>query len=215
MDDRTLKQELLEELDFEPSLHATDLGVIVDGGVVTLAGHVPSLAAKTTVIRIVGTVRGVRAIADLIEVRPVGAHMTADDEIAKRVVNTLRWNTSVPQDRIHVTVTHGWVTLRGDVEWHYQARAAEQAVRRLLGVIGVNNQLKIVSTGSVEDVRDRIRRALQRNVAVDVKDIHIAARDGVVTLEGKVRHLAQCRVVERAAWSVPGVVEVIDNLAVM
>lgn len=215
MDDRTLKQDILDELDFEPSLHATDLGVMVDGGVVTLTGHVPSLAAKTTVVEIVESVRGVRAVADEIEVRPVGAHMTADDEIAKRVVNTLRWNTSVPQDRIHVTVTHGWVTLHGDVEWRYQSHAAEHAVRRLLGVIGVNNQLKVMSNASVDDVGDRIRRALQRSAAVDIEDVHIAAQDGMVTLEGKVRRLAERRSVERMAWSVPGVVDVIDKITVM
>lgn len=215
MDDKTLRQDILEELDFEPSLHSTDLGVVVEGRVVTLRGHVPSLAAQTTLIEIVESVRGVRAIADEIEVRPVGAHITADDEIAKRVVNTLKWNACVPAEMIHVTVGRGWVTLRGDVEWQYQSHAAEHAIRRLLGVIGVNNQIKVVSSASVEDVSDRIRDALQRNAEIEAKDIHITVHGGVVTLEGKVRQLAERRNVERAAWSVPGVVAVVDRIAVM
>ena len=215
MGDRELKRDILEELDFEPSVHATDLGIAVDGGVVTITGHLPTLTAKTTALEIVEAVAGVRAIADEIEVRSVGAHMTADDEIAKRVVNTLRWNTSIPHRNIRTTVNRGWVTLKGNVEWRYQSHIAEHAVRRLVGVVGVNNLVKVVAAAKPGDITDRIQRALRRNAELDASGIRIAVDGSVVTLEGRVRHLAERRTAERAAWAAPGVTQVIDRLSVV
>lgn len=215
MDDRELKQVVLEELDFEPSIAATDLGIAVDGGVVTITGHVPSMAAKSTVTDIVESVRGVRVIVDRIEVRPVGAHITADDEIAKRLVNSLTWSTSIPEDRIHVTIVRGWVTLKGTVDWQFQAHAAEQLARSLSGVRGVKNQLKIVRTATAEDIAAGIRAAFRRNAVLAAKDLRISVEDGKVTLEGEVHYLSERRSAERAAWAAPGVTEVIDRLVVV
>lgn len=215
MGDKELKQSIIEELDFEPSIRSTDLGIAVDGGVVVISGHVYSLAEKSTVLDIVESIHGVRAIADEIEVRPVGAHITADDEIAKRVVNILSWTSSIPRNRIHATVKRGWVTLRGNVDWRYQSHAAEHAVRRLIGVLGVNNQLKVVPAASPKDVSNRIRAALHRSAEIDAAAIHIAVDGSVVTLEGQVHHLAQCRSAKRAAWAAAGVTEVIDRLSVV
>lgn len=215
MNDKELRLDILEELDLEPSVDAADIGVAVDGQVVTLTGHVRSFSDKVTIREIVEGIRGVRAIADEIEVRPIGAHITADDEIAKRIVNTLKWNSSVPDEKVKITVTKGWVTLEGQVEWHYQATAAEQAVRRLVGVTGVNNRLRITPAVKPADVSQRIQKALQRDAELDASAIKVNVDGGKVTLEGRVRYLDERRSAERAAWSAPGVTEVVDHLTVM
>ena len=214
MGDKELRLDILEELDLEPSFDAADIGVAVDGNVVTLTGHVRSFSDKVTVRDIVERIPGVRAIADDIEVRPIGAHITADDKIAKRIVNTLKWNSSVPDEKITTTVTKGWVTLEGDVEWHYQSTATEQAVRRLVGVTGVNNRIKITPAVKPADVSDRIQKALKRDAELDASAIRVNVAGSRVTLEGRVRYLGERRAAERAAWSAPGVTEVIDHLTV-
>lgn len=214
MTDKQLRLDIIDELDFEPSIDAADIGVAVDQGVVTLTGHVRTYSDKITTRDIVETVVGVRAIADEIEVRPIGAHITADDEIAKRVANSLRWNTSVPEDKIHVTVAKGRVTLDGNVEWRYQADAAERVIGRMTGVTGINNHLKVRPSVKVSDVSERIKKTLVRDAELDASGIRVAVHDGTVTLEGEVRYLGERKSAERAAWAAPGVTNVIDHLAV-
>jgi osmotically-inducible protein OsmY len=214
MTDKRLRMDIIDELDFEPSIDAADIGVAVDEGIVTLTGHVRSYSEKLTAIDIVESVVGVRAIADEIEVRPMGAHVTADDEIAKRVVKTLRWSTSIPADRIHVTVSKGRVTLEGCVEWRYEAEAAERAVGRLTGVTSIGNYIRVKPDVRAEDITERIRKALLRDAELDASAIRVQVEDGTVTLEGTVRHLGERRSAERAAWAAPGVTRVVDRLSV-
>jgi osmotically-inducible protein OsmY len=214
MTDKQLRLDIIDELDFEPSIDAADIGVAVDQGVVTLTGHVRSYSDKVTALDIVENVVGVRAIADEIEVRPIGTHITADDEVAKRIVHTLKWSTAVPEDKVRVTVAKGRVTLEGEVEWRYQADAAERAIGRLTGVTGITNLLKVKPAIKAEDVTDRIRKALLRDAELDASGIRVAVRDGTVTLEGHVRYLGERKSAERAAWAAPGVTNVIDHLAV-
>ncbi|MWD29104.1 BON domain-containing protein [Aquicoccus sp. SCR17] len=214
MDDKTLRQNVIDELDFEPSIDSADIGVAVEEGVVTLSGHVRTYAEKVTTIETVESVRGVKAIADEIEVRPAGAHITADDEIAKRLLNTLKWNSSVPEDKIHSKIKNGWVTLSGEVEWRYQAEAAERAAHRLSGVTGVSNLIKVTPSVKAPDVSDKIKRAFHRDAELDSSGIRVNVRDGTVTLEGKVRYFGERKVAERAAWAVPGVSHVVDHLTV-
>lgn len=214
MTDKQLRLDIIDELDFEPSIDAADIGVAVDQAVVTLTGHVRSYSDKITTLGIVETVVGVRAIADEIEVRPIGAHITADDEIAKRVANSLKWNTSVPEDKIHVTVAKGRVTLEGDVEWRYQGDAAERVIGRMTGVTGINNHLRVRPSVKVSDVSERIKKTLVRDAELDASGIRVVVHDGTVTLEGEVRYLGERRSAERAAWAAPGVTNVIDHLAV-
>lgn len=215
MTDKQLRLDIIDELDFEPSIDSAEIGVAVDQGVVTLTGHVRSYSEKVTTLEIVEKVLGVRAIADQIEVRPIGAHIMADDEIAKRIANSLQWNTSVPEDKIHVTVAQGRVTLEGDVEWRYQADAATRAIGRLKGVTGINNHLKVRPTVNAADVSERIRKTLVRDAELDASEIRVVVHDGTVTLEGKVRYLGERRSAERAAWAAPGVTNVVDHLAVL
>lgn len=215
MSDIQLRQDILDELDFEPSIDAADVGVAVEDGVITLTGHVPTYAQKITVEDVVRRVKGVKGIAQHIEVRPFGTHRTADDEIAKRAVNTIKWNTSVPAGAVQVKVQDGWVTLTGKVDWQYQKAAAADAVRDLSGVVGVLNQIQINPRASASDVKKRIEDALKRNAEIEAQAIRVNVLDGgKVTLEGRVQAWAERRAAERAAWSAPGVSAVDDRIII-
>ena len=215
MTDIELRQTVSDALEFEPSVNAANIGVAVMDGVVTLSGHVPTYAEKLKAEEVVMGVRGVKAIAEEIEVRPAGAHATADDEIARRVLEVLRWNTTVPDDRVKVTVQNGWVTLAGSVEWNYQRESASRALQGLAGVRGVANTIRITPKATPSDLRNRIEQALKRQAELDALGINIELAEGSVTLRGKVHSLAERRVAEQAVWAAPGVREVRDNLSVI
>ncbi|OWY10492.1 ornithine aminotransferase [Thioclava sp. F42-5] len=209
-----LKTRVIEALAFDPSLHADDIAVSEKDGIVSLHGHVPTYAEKLATERIVGRIRGVRGLAQELEVRPAGQHVTADDEIAKRAVQILRWNTAIPDEALRVKVQKGFLTLEGDVEWDYQRKAAESALHGIAGVTGIANHIVIARRPSPDDVRERIEKALKRDAELDALSITVRVEDGVVTLDGKVDCLADRRVVERAAWAAPGVHMVEDHLRV-
>ncbi|RWL47126.1 MAG: BON domain-containing protein [Mesorhizobium sp.] len=215
MSDSILKQDIIDELDFEPSIDAADIGVAVDGGIVTLTGHVPTYAQKVKVEDVVRNVKGVKAIAQEMEVRPFGTHKTADDEIAKRAVNTIAWHTSIPGDAVQLSVQSGWITLTGKVEWQYQKTAAEDAVRHLAGVIGVTNQIEIKPRPSTQDIKQRIENALKRNAEIEAQEIKVnVLGNGAVRLEGRVHAWSERRAAERAAWSAAGVKTVEDRITI-
>ncbi|MCZ7866206.1 BON domain-containing protein [Agrobacterium salinitolerans] len=214
MNDNTLRQNIIDELEFEPSIDAANIGVAVDAGVATLTGHVPTYMQKASVESIVRRVKGVKGIAEEIEVRPFRANLTADDEIAKRAVSTLKWNTVVPDDAVNVQVEKGWISLRGAVEWQYQKEAAADAVRTLTGVLGVTNWIEVKPRVSVADVKKRIEDALKRNAEVEAQKIRINVADGEVVLEGKVDAWSERQAAERAAWAAPGVRSVVDHLRI-
>ena len=214
MSDISLRQNILDELEFEPSIDAADIGVAVEDGVVTLTGHVGSYAQKIAAEQAVLRVKGVRAIAEKIEVRYPNDKKTADDEIAKRALSIIAWDTTVPDDRIQVKVEHGWVTLSGQVEWFFQKNAAESAVRKLSGVIGVNNRITVLPHVQAGNIRQRIEDALKRNAELEAEGIRVLVSGGKVTLEGKVNAWRERSVAERAAWAVPGVTSVEDHLAI-
>jgi len=212
MDDLQLRRNILDELDYEPSVDAANIGVAVENGVVTLTGHVPRYAEKLAAERAVRRVRGVRAIAEEIEIRVPNEKRTSDDEIAKRAVDILRWDTTVPKDAIEITVQHGWVTLSGKVDWEFQRSAAEVDIHRLSGVVGVHNQIKIEPQLRISDIQRRIEDALKRNAEIEAKDIEITVQDSTVTLAGTVHDWAEHEAIRRAAWSAPGVQSVDDQL---
>ena len=215
MNDGTLRQDIIDELDFEPSIDAADIGVAVDNGVVTLTGHVPTYSQKMTVEAVVRRVKGVKGLAEEIEVRPFGSNRTADDEIAKRAINTLMWNTSVPDNAVQVKVQKGWLTLTGKVDWQYQKTAAADAVSDLAGVTGVTNQIEIKPRASAFDVKKRIEDALKRNAELEAKAIRVDVLDaGKVRLEGRVHAWSERSAAERAAWSAPGVPIVEDRITI-
>lgn len=215
MNDKELRQNLIDELDFEPSIDSNDIGVLVESGVVTLTGHVPTYTQKLAAERAVWRVKGVKAIAQEIEVRIPGDKIQSDDEIAKRAVNTLAWNAAVPRDTVHVKVQKGWVTLTGELSWNYQREAAETAVRKLSGVTGVINNIMLKPTVQPIDVKQRITDALKRHAEVEAAHIQINVREGgMVSLEGEVDNWDERQAVVHAAWAAPGVRMVDDRLRI-
>ncbi len=215
MNDRQLRQDVLDELEFEPSINAAKIGVAVSDGVVTLSGHVTSYGQKVAAERAARRVKGVRAIAQEIEVKLPEDSVVGDDEIAKRALNVLSWNSMLPTDSIRLTVNNGWITLSGEVQWQYQRSAAEDAVRPLPGVIAVINNLTVKPHVRVADVKHRIEDALKRSAEVEAGRINIVvAEGGTVTLEGKVRDWPEHLAVRNAAWSAPGVQHVLDQLTI-
>jgi len=214
MNDSSLRQDILDELEFEPSIDANDIGVAVEDGVVTLSGHVPNYSQKQATERVVARVKGVRGIAEEIEVRYPGGSGVADDEIAKRVLNTLKWGTLLPDERVQVTVQKGWVTLTGKLDWNYQKVGAAHAIRDLKGVTGVTNKIELKPQVTSGDVRKRIQDALKRSAEVEAQDIKIDVAADKVTLKGHVKTWNERWLVEDTAWATPGVTHVSDQLIV-
>ena len=213
MDDKTLRQHIVDELEFDPRIDAAHIGVAVEEGVVTLTGRVPTYAQKVAAERATEGVKGVKAIAMEIEVRYPFERPTADDQIAKRAADALTWNL-VPPDSVQVTVQKGWVKLIGKVDWNYQKLAAESAVSKLEGVTGVSNCLEIRTRAQPKDVKRKIVAALHRNAQLEANNIEVSVTGGKVRLDGKVKAWSERRLVEKAAWAAPGVTEVEDNLKV-
>jgi osmotically-inducible protein OsmY len=213
MDDKTLRQDIIDELDFDPSVHSSNnIGVAVQNGVVTLTGHVASYAEKLAAERAVRRVAGMRALAEEIEVRYPSEKKTADDQIAERALKVIAWDASVPEDAVSVRVEKGWVTLEGSVPWYYQKRACEDAVRKLTGVAGVSNFIKVQPRVEAADVKNKIMAALKRNAEIEADAIRITVKDGTVTIDGTVKAWYERDLIEQAAWSAPGVASVIDRV---
>ncbi len=211
-EDLQLQQRVIDELEFEPQVDAAHIGVSVRDGVVTLSGHVSSFVEKFAAERAVRRVKGVKAVAQELQVQLPSEAKTADDEIAARAVNILNWDALVPADRITVKVEHGIVTLGGQVDWHHQRAEAEYDVRKLNGVVAVINDIIVLPRASAEDVRATIRAALERNAEVEANNIAIGVAGGKVTLTGKVNAWTEREAIERAAWSAPGVTQVDDRI---
>jgi osmotically-inducible protein OsmY len=214
MDDKQLRQDVIDELEWEPSIDAADIGVAAEKGVVTLSGHVRSYAEKATAERVTKRVRGVRGIAQEIEVRSPYAKSNPDDEIAKRALDVIGWDTLLPKSGIQVKVEGGWLTLSGTVEWQYQRTAAEENVRKLSGVVGVTNLIAIKPRPQVPDLKKRIEDALKRNAEIEAHGIKIDVNGDKVTLEGKVRAWHERDMLETAVWAAPGVNQVIDRVTI-
>lgn len=206
MNDSTLRDSVIAELNYEPSLDASNIAVVANGGVVTLTGHVPSYAQKFIAEHATWRVHGVKAIAQEIEVQLPGDKKLSDDDIAKRALNILEWDVLTPADRIHVKVSDGWVTLSGEVVWNYQRQAAEADVRKLSGVTCVTNNLLVEPHVQAGDVRKNIVGALKRHAEVEAERIQVDVHaNGTVAIEGRVDDWEERKAVERAVWSAPGV----------
>jgi osmotically-inducible protein OsmY len=214
MNDSDLRQLVIDELEFEPAIDASNIGVAAKDGVVTLSGFVSSYAEKMTAERAVRRVKGVHAIAQEIEIRYSTDKKINDDEIALRCVNIIKWDTTLPDDKIKVKVERGWVTLSGEVPWHFQRMAAESGVRKILGVTGITNLISIKAHVQASDIKKRIEEALKRSAEVEANSIRVVVTDSSVRLEGKVHDWREREIVEKAAWSVPGVMTVDDRMTV-
>lgn len=214
MRDEDLRKNIVAEIHFEPSVDATNIGVNVKDGIVTLTGHVRSYAEKFATERAVRRVRGVRAIAEEIEVQYPDAKKTADDQIAARALKILAWDTTIPHETIQITVQKGLVTLTGYVGWYFQKDAAESAIRKLSGVIGIDNSIEVKPPIEAGDVKGHIENALRRNAEVEAGGLQVLVSRNRVILYGRVHSWRERDAVARAAWSVPGVVQVENNLSI-
>lgn len=214
MTDLAIKQRIEDELEFEPSITASNVGVSVENGIVTLTGHVPSFGQKARIEEIVSRIKGVRGFAEEIEVRYPGQQSTADDVLAKRALEAIRWNAFVPNDMVKVKVQKGFITLTGTAEWQFQKDAAFRAVRDMDGISGVYNLIELKPKPTVVDVKQRIENALKRDAELEAQAIRVQVADGKVTLEGKVKAWSERGIAERAAWAAPGVRQVEDHLSI-
>jgi osmotically-inducible protein OsmY len=214
MSDKTLRQAVMDELEWEPSIDAQHIGVAVDEGVVTLTGHVGSYTERLAAEKAVKRVKGVRAIAEEIEIRFPNDKKTSDDQIAKRALDVIAWDSTIPKDKIQVKVQNGFVTLTGEVDWFYQRDDAEAAVRKLTGVKGLSNEIKVKPQVRVTDIKQRIENALKRNAEVESDAIKVTVQEGRVILDGKVKAWYERELAERTAWSAPGVISVEDRISI-
>ncbi|ASW56549.1 BON domain-containing protein [Plantactinospora sp. KBS50] len=215
-DDVETQRAVLAELGWEARVQPNEVGVSVSGGVVTLTGWVDSYAKKWAAERTAHRLRGVRAVANDIEVRLPGSAERLDPDIATAATRALEWDAFVPIENLDVTVSHAWVMLRGEVEWGYQKRAAERAVRRLAGVRGVTNLIAVrpAYRSVPQDVLRDIRNALVRSMEGTADEITVRIEGDSVVLTGTVHSWLEREEAERVAWSAPGVSAVEDHLVV-
>ena len=213
-DDNELKTDVLAELKYEPSVHVTDIGVLVKDGTVTLNGYAVSYGEKWDAVRAAKRVAGVRAVADDIEVRLPDSQRLTDGEIAAAAANQIGWTTAIPTGTVGVTVSGGWVTLDGQVDWWFRKDAAEHAVQHLAGVKGVTNQITIKPSLTSADVQKVIQSAFERSAILDAKRIQVVTDGDKVVLSGTARNHTEREEAERAAWAAAGVCAVDNQIKV-
>ncbi len=212
--DHELQKAVLEQLDFDPAINSSHIGVVVRDGMVTLGGHVPSLSDKARAETAAGMVKGVRAVVDEITVELPGHCDTPDEIVARRAYERLASNSKVPIDRIHLSVEDGVVTMRGDVDWEYQRAAASYDLQHLDCVRGLLNQLTIKPPVEEALISARIHEALERLGLNGWDRIKVETRGSDVALSGEVTSWQEKRLAENVAWSLPGVSHVVNHITV-
>jgi osmotically-inducible protein OsmY len=205
----------MAELAWEPSVNAAQIGVEVKDGVVTLAGHVGSFVEKWEAERAAQRVSGLKGLAVEMDVTLPGSSKRNDVDIARSARSVLEWTSSSPQHEITVMVEAGWITLTGEVDWEYQRQAAARAIRGLMGVTGVSNQIALKPNVSMMPVKSDIEAALKRRIHSDARHIVVGVQGTAVTLTGTVRSWSDLDSARNSAWSTPGVRSVADNLTVV
>ena len=211
-DDEQLRRDVLAELEYDPSIDARKIGVAVEDGIVTLTGEVSTFAEKWNAERAVERVEGVRGIVNKIEVKIVGDY--SDSDIAREAADALRWNLMVPPGKVIPKVENGYITLTGEVNYDFQRRAAEKAVRYIPGVKGVINLVTIKPKVEPKEIKEKIEDALKRMATVDAENVQVEVQGSEIVLRGTVRSWAERHEAEKAAWSAPGVTSVKNYITV-
>ena len=215
MVDKELKEQVASALEWEPSVSSRDIGITVDGGVVTLRGSVGSYAEKIDAERTALRTYGVKAVANDLDVRLDSHYHRTDTEIAQAALSALKWHMGVPEDRLTLTVKDGWITLGGNLDRQVSKDAAVRAIRDLTGVKGVTNNIRVLANTRPADIRDKIEAAFKRSAAIDARRINISVHDGKIILSGNVHSWSERQEAEHAAWAAPGVSEVDDRLTIV
>jgi osmotically-inducible protein OsmY len=208
--DIEMQKDVLAELRWDARLQPNEIGVIVKDGVVTLTGWVDSYFKKWYAEDAAHRVDGVRAVANDIQIKLAGERTDAD--IARVALNALQWNAALPVDKISLTVSKGFVTLKGEVPWQYQKEEAERVVRHLRGVNGVINQIVVKPQVTPGEVKKKIEGALVRSATIDAGRITVEVQGNKAILKGRVRAWAEREEAERAAWSAPGISSVENRI---
>jgi osmotically-inducible protein OsmY len=213
--DVEIQRDVMDEIDWDPEVEVTDVGVEVDDRVVTLTGTVDHYATKLAAERAAFRVDGVRAVANDITIHAMWDDERTDTDIAKAVANVLEYNTTIPAGSVDARVSNHWVTLSGEVDWDFQRRTAEKAVKRIHGVTGVFNDITVAQPKvSATEVKDGIEKALVRSAAIDAGHISVDVHDGQVTLRGTVRSWAERQEAQAAAWKSRGVTMVRNEIVI-
>lgn len=214
--DEEIQRDVLDELKWDARVQPNEIDVAVKDGIVTLTGWVDSFIKKWAAEEAAHRVRGVKAVVNDIEVRlPTEAERT-DEDIAAAAVRALEWDALVPPDQVKVTVSKGWVTLEGEVDWEYQKEEAERVVRRLAGVRGVTDLITVrpKTKPSPDELKKKIEDALVRTAETDAKRITVEVQGDKVILRGTVRSWAERQEAERVAWSAPGGTSVENHITI-
>ena len=213
--DIVLQKDVNDELAWDPSVEAKNIGVGVKDGVVTLTGSVLTYSEKFAAEKAVRRIDGVRGIAEELSVDLLGEHMRNDSDITAAVANALDWNARIPKGSVTCLVEGGIVVLGGVVDWNYQRILASKSVRHILGIKGVNNQIVVrVKPADASQIKGKIADALKRLAMEDSLSIQVEADKGKVVLRGTVHSWTELDQVSRTAWSAPGVIEVENDLVV-
>jgi osmotically-inducible protein OsmY len=212
--DSDLKRDVEAELAWDPAVKSSAIGVAAKDGIVTLSGHLDTYPEKWAAERALQRVAGVRAVALELDVRLAPSHQRSDTDIACAAENALLWHSVVPPDAVRVTVDQGWLTLQGELDWDYQRKSVEHAVRNLVGVVGISDEIKLKQKAVPANVKQLIQDALTRQAVRAAKHIEMDVRDGEVTLRGTVHSRQERDAARGAAWAAPGVRMVVNELKV-
>ncbi|WNH07772.1 BON domain-containing protein [Thalassobellus suaedae] len=213
--DAQIKQDILDQLEFQPNIEETKIGVVVKDGVALLTGSVFSYASKIAIVKAIKKVAGVKGIAEGIKIGYMSNLNKTDTEIANSAIKAIEWHTSIPNNKIIIEVDNGWITLSGELEWAYQKDAARRTVEYLSGVKGVTNHITLKQTSiHPKDIKKKITKAFERSAMIEALGITVETTDHAVKLTGKVRSIAEKDTAQKAAFNAPGVYAVQNELKI-